>query len=1023
MNESTSRVAFFSIVSNNYLHYAKTLFESALAQMPNLELFLVIVDSSTDLAVSFLPKVQVLSLEDLDLPDLQRFIFRYSVLELNTAVKPWAFEVLFKRGFDSVIYCDPDILVFQPFTAVFSGLESGHVVLTPHLLAPLSDAKSPSELDIRRVGTYNLGFVAIRNSDVGLALVNWWQEKLELNCVVDLEAGVFVDQSWMDLVPGLFDGVVVLRHVGYNVAYWNIVQRKLGFSAGQWQMRDFTPLVFFHFSGFNAFSFEGFSKHQNRVQLSDVPHLRPLLKNYSLALQNNGAKKWADVPYGFNCFADGKKIPDFFRVLYRSDAFLQKRGGSSPFAVSDLLFALVKDFKQDGISITYAMWSLWQVRPDLQLAFTLESAISIQRFYTWFIAEGGTYFDVPTIDWHKKYAAQFAPMSENSTKTTYADLRRTRVSMLYNTILGREADVNGSRVYSRILKTPLGFYRTVAALWFSRESRVLPNFWQRGWKSLGILAKRGESKKYDFTEIQAPVLAAVVTTPVLSRVASGFYWDNSPDNVNGVWVGATLTIPVVVGKVIRVAGIYHQPIPGSVQRILVWLGSTLQHELFFDASREFTVEFPMVASDILVLRFEASQTFVPTKLGLAADDRILSWRLQRLAVDDVQIFDSRRTPALLPFHQYAQPSGINLVGYVAAELGVGEAARLFAKACVADGVPYSVMDVGYQSPNLQRDKSIFEAAVSQTLAVDLLYVNADQTARTQVFLTEQRQSEVQVLRPRVAFWHWEQPSLPLKFLDAFDGLSEVWVASDFVLQAVSSISPVPVFKMPHAIDFSVSSKATRAHFGLPEHQFLVLVMYDFHSLQFRKNPQAALEVVQRCAVQHPNLTLVVKTINAEAHLEAYKQLRDEFANLSVVWLDQYLTRQEVFDLEFCCDTMLSLHRAEGYGLGLAEMMFLGKPVIATGWSGNMEFMNPMNSMPVQYTLKPLEQDLGPYEAGQVWAEANLEHAEWCLNELLTNSELYTKIASAAQKHMVECYSPKVIGEQIKKRLLLLEARF
>ena len=210
----------------------------------------------------------------LALPDGDDFLFQYNVLELNTAVKPWALQHLLERGHEQVFYIDPDIQIHQPLREVQELLSQGaDIVLTPHLLTPMTDEGHPSELDIRRAGTYNLGFCAVRDTPNTRRYLSWWQGKLRRNCVVDHDRGVFVDQSWVDLAPGLFDNVAILRHPGYNAAYWNLAQREAhattpiqpapGVVNGQ-------PLVFFHFSGLNPLDPHKLSKHQSRFTLDTV---------------------------------------------------------------------------------------------------------------------------------------------------------------------------------------------------------------------------------------------------------------------------------------------------------------------------------------------------------------------------------------------------------------------------------------------------------------------------------------------------------------------------------------------------------------------------------------------------------------------------------------------------------------------------------------------------------------------------------------------------------------------------------
>ncbi|MGP1685155.1 MAG: glycosyltransferase, partial [Giesbergeria sp.] len=174
------------------------------------------------------------------------------------------------------------------------------------------------------------------------------------------------------------------------------------------------------------------------------------------------------------------------------------------------------------------------------------------------------------------------------------------------------------------------------------------------------------------------------------------------------------------------------------------------------------------------------------------------------------------------------------------------------------------------------------------------------------------------------------------------------------------------------------------------------------------------------AQSHPQLTLVIKTINSQHHPEAFAQLKASVQDLpNVTFINEFFTRQQTWDLEHCCDILLSLHRAEGFGLAPAEMMYLGKPVVATGWSANMDFMTTANSLPVRYELKALDIDLGAYPAGPLWAEADVEHAAWCLSQLASQPELAQRLGAQAARDIHHQLSPAVVGRQIRQRLQML----
>ena len=213
---------------------------------------------------------------------------------------------------------------------------------------------------------------------------------------------------------------------------------------------------------------------------------------------------------------------------------------------------------------------------------------------------------------------------------------------------------------------------------------------------------------------------------------------------------------------------------------------------------------------------------------------------------------------------------------------------------------------------------------------------------------------------------------------------------------------------------------SRSQFGLPEGKFLALVMYDFHSYQYRKNPQAAIAAFRQAAGQNKDATLVIKTINGHRHAQALQALKDSVSDLpGTIFIDEFFTRQQTWDLQSCCNTLISLHRAEGFGLAPAEMMYLGKPVIATGWSANMDFMSADNSFLVRYDLQPLSQAVGVYPAGPLWAEADIEHAAWCLGRLLQEPDLQTSVGARAASDIRRQLNPETVGALVRNRLSLL----
>jgi glycosyltransferase involved in cell wall biosynthesis len=300
--------------------------------------------------------------------------------------------------------------------------------------------------------------------------------------------------------------------------------------------------------------------------------------------------------------------------------------------------------------------------------------------------------------------------------------------------------------------------------------------------------------------------------------------------------------------------------------------------------------------------------------------------------------------------------------------------------------------------------------------INLIHVNADQLPAVHSQLGQSFFNN----HYNIGFWHWELPELPDEWLGSFSLLNEVWVPSHFVADAVSAKSPVPVVRMPHAVGFTPPQGASRERLGLPRTGFLFLTMYDMHSVQERKNPEAVIEAFQRAFPDGAGAGLVVKVMNRASDPESFAQLERRLRDVpGVKLIAETLARNDVYALESVCDCFVSLHRSEGFGLGLAESMYLGKPVIGTDWSANTDFMTPENSCPVRYELIPIERDVGPYRAGQSWANADTEHASWYMQRLAEDPELCKRLGAAGKQTIESEFSPSVIGQRYRQRLEVL----
>nr|QQZ49927.1 hypothetical protein JKL49_25025 [Phenylobacterium glaciei] len=326
----------FTIVSRNYQAQAATLMESLAVAEPGVARVVIATDGPMAFAD---PGIRVIEAGGI-VANFAAMCAYYDALELNTAVKPHAFRALLaEAGVGSVVYLDPDIFVYRPLAEVREGLARAPLVLTPHMTRPLRGAANPNDHVILTSGSYNLGFMAVRNEPQIETLLEWWAEKLEFDCRVDFAAGLFTDQKWIDLAPGLVSDLALLRTPALNLAYWNLEGRELTRDGDSWRV-DGESLGFFHFSGFDPARPELLSKHQDRIKILAGSALADLLKDYAADLLRNGHAQAKATPYGHRAFPSGRLImPDQRRRMLAAARGGEDFGGGLTAAAETWLLA------------------------------------------------------------------------------------------------------------------------------------------------------------------------------------------------------------------------------------------------------------------------------------------------------------------------------------------------------------------------------------------------------------------------------------------------------------------------------------------------------------------------------------------------------------------------------------------------------------------------------------------------------------------------------------------------------------
>lgn len=360
--------------------------------------------------------------------------------------------------------------------------------------------------------------------------------------------------------------------------------------------------------------------------------------------------------------------------------------------------------------------------------------------------------------------------------------------------------------------------------------------------------------------------------------------------------------------------------------------------------------------------------------------------------------------------------GINVVSFFRAAKGLSVAALSSIKALKVAQIPYTIVDCSIILPHHQLTEQLPESphGMGFKYPINLLHLNPPELPHLWKLFSKPDLSG----RYNVGVWYWELPELPQDWLFAFELVDEVWAASQFIMDSISAVSPVPVIKIPPCVEVTVDRQLKRSDFDLPDDKFLFLCAYDVLSVNARKNPLGAIISFKRAfTINDPSVGLVLKINNARENPDEMKQLRDEMQDYSNCYFIEEIFEKPKFNaLINLIDAYISLHRSEGFGLIPAEAMSLGKPVIMTRWSGNLDMMTADNSCGVDYKLIPVAEKSEPYLPGQIWAEPDIDHSAFYMQKLYSDEVYYSHISKHAKIFIHDHFSPEGIGKLIKERI-------
>ena len=409
-------------------------------------------------------------------------------------------------------------------------------------------------------------------------------------------------------------------------------------------------------------------------------------------------------------------------------------------------------------------------------------------------------------------------------------------------------------------------------------------------------------------------------------------------------------------------------------------------------------------------------------------------RLVSIATPDGELiydFSVRHAPYSSAFARTHAPLGLNIAGFLTADLGVGESARCMVRAADAASLPAALVTLKLNCKNRQGDQT-YASRLRADNPHNVNVVHIDPPASRD--LDHHHGPAFRADKYNIGYFAWELPEFPDAWTSAFDYYDEIWTPSDFATTAIAQKSPLPVLTMPHAISFARPTETTatlRARLGLPAGKFLFLTLFDLNSYAERKNPRAVIAAFRLAFAASARSggfppadiapssapTLVIKVQNVAGNEADFAALRASVADLpGTVLLTETLSRADIYALEAACDCFVSLHRSEGFGLAVAEAMYLGKPVISTDWSATSEFVNASNGCPVRAPLVTLERNHGPYAKGSTWADPDPAHGAEYMRRLFLDPALGAALGAAARTTIESRFSPAAIGTRYRRRL-------
>lgn len=982
-----------TIATVNWLHYAINLARSVRSNWADAPpLWIAVVGAEGVVLPSFeMPAdVHFVAVEDLSIPNLGWLSAKFTSGELCGTVKPFLVRYLLDHGADQVVFSDADIHFFAAPCSLMQLAAHHSLVVTPHVLAPFRPDEAwlrPSMGDLSYAGVLNSGLFVVSSAPDSRAFLEVWADLCTGPGAFCDDLGPQREQNAFNWMIGFAADVAVCRDPGLNVAYWNLHERTLrwaGLDGGGpdvWTLED-TPLVCFHFSGFEGASGR-LSKFDGRYDLSLDINLHALCAFYARRLEEAGRAVFEAI--GPQRVVRGASLGRAARELFkRSERFLVPAPvGGRPCDLEMVLDRLALVVGPHHF-IPLALEPLTQQRPDLV--------------------------------WHAHYDRLFPKFLLQW--ATESLCREPDAAFLFEVSSPFAYERHGLASAARRIATELPDLEVDAAARLLRHDR------------LGVLEalERGGADTQLVTAIRQATFRFAAYDPAL---CVRLIYSSRPDLQQA----------------------FPDPLGSDSTAFRAWLCERLAVEYEIpSALAEWTVRLDpsrSLANILAFVRLEAELTrlvldrgfdanlftrllpLVPLEPGFSSTDLIVAawwaWTPERSASGVVAPRATARPTPLEVWHRETvepggmspdstDPSGLNVFGYFRSPIGLGSlteglcAALALAQYRTREVVLSTVMmGPSFELADLVPDTQLW---FGRNLVVSYPHTRGAVFDTFPAALFRDRET--------IGYLAWEQRDVHPDWRHQLNRYERLLAISSFSAEALGRAVGRPVGVLPAVVEVDESAARAfgREHFGIPASAFVAGILFDASSSVERKNPLDAARALVRAFGHQADVRVVLKVSNGRraAYRQPIEEVRRTLAQGGldpIVFLDS-MPLVEVHGLIATLDLYLSLHRSEGFGYTLAEAMWLSVPVVATRYSGNLDFMNDGNSWLVECHEVRVRQPEGPFRRGTVWAQPDVGHAAACCRVVYEQPAVAKRRAARASDDVRRTLSPAALAKRVRE---------